>query len=925
MKTSRAALARLALLLAFGLAAVRSTCLGSACDEQHAAAKAHGLLGGTLLQDACPAKKYPSSGSLRAVTTKTRITDLKWAGGPNGTSNEKYVFALTADVDGMPGGALWRSDDSGRPDSWKDMTPAFAAVLPEGEATTVGVTALHWHSSNPARILFQGKGAFHFVSGDYGQTLKPVRSPGGTLGFGQTIKPHPHRPDWLLARAKRPACVADTRSPACGYDLFLSKDFGGEWANLTAATKGRVASFRDFEWGARIPMFNKKPTPDEAVFATLHLAGDAAPGGRSAGGLYPGWDADLHYAVSLDFFASFPLARVVPCGNLFEVVGARVYLAVPSMCPLGPDGRKRAAPPRAVAGRTVTLYVSDEDADDFDEMCLPANVEDDGYNLIHTHANDGAFVLADHAEEGSRGSRSDSPTSDVYAPGGRSARLSTLSARSVYRRESAVDFERLEGVQGGYIANQVDPAGLDPAARWRAASYLQTRVSHTGGASWAPLAAPASYRHARCKACEPGAQGGCDLHLHGPTSWQAPEGSHPNFYTTPSAPGLVVGTGTVGAHLDFGADAACTWVSRDAGLTWEDSLDFGAIYEIGARGQLLVAARHKSDGSTDKVLLSADQGACWAEVALPEAMYIENIRTPPGSAGAVFVVHGTACYKTPEHPGCTFEGGSALPGKLVVLLGHELLGADWKECSVAEGSADYEAWVVPKEGACLLGQRRTVRRRARGAACFDPASYSPPPEVAAPCDCTAADTECEYGFERVPDGGPNATCVAMPGLEESACPGLKASCYHMSSTHLRLVHGDTCANVARVIPDTDGKGGGGGGRGGGGGHHSKARSFFIFVLVSGILLVVAGLVWTHLLPEDTRQSLAQSVAPALGVLGALAEGALDLVITAWDWARAKVAGLSSRRDAEAAYFEPLADRGELDLDPDDHRSPPLFR
>jgi hypothetical protein len=27
-------------------------------------------------------------------------------------------------------------------------------------------------------------------------------------------------------------------------------------------------------------------------------------------------------------------------------------------------------------------------------MCLPANVEDDGYNLIHTHANDGAFVLA---------------------------------------------------------------------------------------------------------------------------------------------------------------------------------------------------------------------------------------------------------------------------------------------------------------------------------------------------------------------------------------------------------------------------------------------------------------------------------------------------------------------------------------------------
>jgi hypothetical protein len=41
-------------------------------------------------------------------------------------------------------------------------------------------------------------------------------------------------------------------------------------------------------------------------------------------GLYPGWDSDLHYAVSLDFFKS-PVVKMVPCGNLFEV-GTAAYV-----------------------------------------------------------------------------------------------------------------------------------------------------------------------------------------------------------------------------------------------------------------------------------------------------------------------------------------------------------------------------------------------------------------------------------------------------------------------------------------------------------------------------------------------------------------------------------------------------------------------
>lgn len=114
-----------------------------------------------------------------------------------------------------------------------------------------------------------------------------------------------------------------------------------------------------------------KPTPDEAVFATVY------PGTAAHKGFYPGWDKDIHYVVTLDLFAS-PLAKIIPCGNLFEVVAGKIFLAVPSECPVGPDGKARKAGGGAISSRSVTLYVSDSDGDEFVEACLPAALEDDG-------------------------------------------------------------------------------------------------------------------------------------------------------------------------------------------------------------------------------------------------------------------------------------------------------------------------------------------------------------------------------------------------------------------------------------------------------------------------------------------------------------------------------------------------------------------
>lgn len=139
----------------------------------------------------------------------------------------------------------------------------------------------------------------------------------------------------------------------------------------------------------------------------------------------------------------------------------------------------------------------------------------------------------------------------------------------------------------------------------------------------------------------------------------------------------------------------------------------------------------------------------------------------------------------------------------------------------------------------------------------------------APCNCSASDLECEFGFERV-----NGSCVAMAGLESNLCPVRErggshspaASCcaapfhvigsrglgarsplaaplgwlclgptctapptfkpppkfhpgpqtlsngaYKASTTNARLVHADVCVGLDAVISDTDGKGNWGGG------------------------------------------------------------------------------------------------------------------
>ncbi len=180
--------------------------------------------------------------------------------------------------------------------------------------------------------------------------------------------------------------------------------------NLTENSKGAIASFWDFDWGANIHRNERRAFPDETILATVYERADHMKG------LTPGWDKDMHFVHSTDFFKSAH-TRLVACGNQFEVIGHKVcthgqclackqldelhttqggadkppvvmlggfqlsedmrqcrvlqiFLALPSNCPTDPDGSSRSIDGQTKAD-SVVLYASADEAQTFEQVAFP--------------------------------------------------------------------------------------------------------------------------------------------------------------------------------------------------------------------------------------------------------------------------------------------------------------------------------------------------------------------------------------------------------------------------------------------------------------------------------------------------------------------------------------------------------------------------
>ncbi|KAJ7460667.1 vacuolar protein sorting/targeting protein 10 [Mycena latifolia] len=311
-----------------------------------------------------------------------------------------------------------------------------------------------------------------------------------------------------------------------------------------------------------------------------------------------------------------------------------------------------------------------------------------------------------------------------------------LSVENVNRDERGfVDFEKMIGLDGIALINVV---GNPHEAALTGRKALQTRITHNDGGTWKPLKPPAVDSLGNKYECQ-GTH--CALHIHGYTERTDPRAT----YSSPSIVGLLMAVGNVGESL-APYDQSDTFLSRDAGFTWEEVHKDAHLWEFGDSGSILVMANDEEP--TDHVLFSTDEGLNWHEYKFSEEMMrIRSIVTVPSDTSRRFILIGNLPHS---------------PASTVVHLDFTALTS--KQCVLSlenPGKDDFELWSPSEERQekCLFGRQTLYHRRVRETNCVVGAQEKATERIEKNCLCTRADFECEFNyFKNEAD-----ECVLAPG------------------------------------------------------------------------------------------------------------------------------------------------------------------
>lgn len=352
-----------------------------------------------------------------------------------------------------------------------------------------------------------------------------------------------------------------------------------------------------------------------------------------------------------------------------------------------------------------------------------------------------------------------------------------------------VDFEKMQGLEGVAIINRVaNVKETDDGA----SKKLKTYMTHNDGADWALVKRPVDPPHGdpfECKESD-GAEK-CSLHLHGYTERKDPR----DTFSSPSAVGLMIGTGNVGEFLGYKKDAD-TFATRDGGVTWTGVFPGTGMWEFGDQGSILVIVR-EGEPTTD-VFYSLDEGKRWDGYQFSDVpMMVDDITTVPSDTSRNFLLWGK------------IKGVIA-----TVNIDFSGMVERSRQCHLDEENptgedSDYILW-SPKhplnDDECLFGHVAQYHRKKLDADCYNGRKIQHLHNVARNCSCTRQDFECDYNFERQSDG----SCKLAQGLE---APDPQAVCYKDSSadeyydiTGYRRIPLSTCEggreleHTSRVMP-----------------------------------------------------------------------------------------------------------------------------
>ncbi|KAK7105788.1 sortilin-related receptor-like isoform X2 [Littorina saxatilis] len=337
---------------------------------------------------------------------------------------------------------------------------------------------------------------------------------------------------------------------------------------------------------------------------------------------------------------------------------------------------------------------------------------------------------------------------------------------SYYYNESFADIHKVAGLRGIYIASQLISANGSFSVE-----NQRSLITFDKGGEWNLLNPPTDLHGRPNRNCTKSQN--CSLHLSQEFLRLYPGSQAQPVLSRPSAPGLILGSGTVGKSLKSQQDM---FVSHDAGYTWYQVMDGNYMFSMADHGGIMLAARQFQ--LTDSVYYSWNEGKTWQSFKFSnQSVRIYGILTEPGERTTVFSVFGS---KPDHHSWILFQ-----------LNASRLLG---NQCS----PDDYKEWSLPDEvpdAGCLLGKKLTFTRRVSDAICYNGNDFVRMKDLRN-CSCTRDDFECDFGY-KLSDDRFDSTCIRDDHIEDSLVHGRPHPCppgTFYSYTHgYRRVSGDTCS------------------------------------------------------------------------------------------------------------------------------------
>ncbi|KAJ1723933.1 vacuolar protein sorting/targeting protein PEP1 [Coemansia erecta] len=655
---------------------------------------------------------------------------------------------------------LFRSHDEGA--QWQPVDLA-AATATRGVGLPVYLAANPHHPARAYVYTDAGQLAYTADRGASWHVMKSLPAPANGLHVRPLL-------DFSAASADQLVWVGGTACPGCHTEIWTTADHGARWTRLTThATKCLFAP--------------------RALAATLGGPAVVCSRYRRTGG--GGDEQDRQMAREAPDAANPVELHVFT--RPFDDAAAAHVLALPAAGALVNffvQGRFVVA--AAAEGAALTLLVSDDGRALHAARFPPGTqIAAEGFTVLPGGGAGGGSDGSDGSDDallvdvegassaGGGGSGWGRGWGTLFASNSNGTHFHRVLQHTNRNRLGAVDVERVAGVRGALLANRVANAEALGRGGAHVHKQLRTAASWDGGRTWQALAPPTHDASGAPVDCA-----GCSLHLFGRAALAGGA-----LYGARAAPGVLVGVGTVGAHLGR-FDEARTYLSRDGGRSWAEARGAPAMHAFADHGGVLALA---ADGApTDSLAFSADGGRTWQAHRIVEAgarVVVEQLLGAGGGDGG-----GPGVLLLARAVGADGVDGDAT---VVVAVDFSRLFA--RRCAVDErdhARSDFELW-TPRHGVdaggrrapvCSLGRETAYWRRKPQAACFVGDEFAPPRTAERTCACSLADYECAEGFWRDDYGR-----CALDGPDPDAPRGCRAGTTYRGRSGYRRIARSQCA------------------------------------------------------------------------------------------------------------------------------------